>query len=79
MGISAPIFRKKENVQLNIEDSPSLKDLQPEIRYKDGPNQYLSIALMNNESAELSICGCGMWRLADTCTIGGGYTWRGHN
>ena len=49
-----------ENVQLNSEDSPSIKDLQLEIRYKDGPNQYLSIALMNNESGELSICGCGM-------------------
>ena len=79
MGKSAPIFKNMENVQLNSEDSPSVKDLQPEIRYKDGPNQYLSIALMNNESAELSICGCGMWRLADTCTIGGGYIWRGHN
>ena len=59
--------------------SPSIWDVQINIRYKAGPNQYLSIALMNNESAELSICGCGMWRLADTCTIGGGYIWRGQN
>ena len=69
MGISASIFRNMEIVQPNSEDSPSIKDLQLEIRYKDGPNQYLSIALMNNESAELSICGSGMWRLADTCVL----------
>ena len=77
MGKSAPIFKNMENVQLNSEDSPSIKDLQPEIRYKDGPNQYLSIALMNNESAELSICGCGMWRLADTCVLLVGDTFGG--
>ena len=80
MGTLAPFYRNKKCATnqwgLNF---PLIWDPQLNIRYKDGPNQYLSIALMNNESAELSICGSGMWRLADTCTIGGGYIWRGQN